>query len=467
MRVAAVVVTLAGAVAHAGLARAWDVALDADTVLQVYEVRSPGTAAFMARRRVLQTLGLTYADVIGRARAHRRSPRLVAAVRLRLEQEMGETCLVARELCFRSTDAGSSASYQPLAVDTSLDAMLAYVEVSDLPLDTRARAGRQLAADAIGFARFDGASVRTEPAAWLAVEALFGALVRAATPGGTAAFEPTGAPRFSLGEIPASRAPYVREPTTTWIASAAAELGRTRIVRARAAYREMREDDGLLLARGALSLVSAPVDALRVDASAVWDFADPGIVDAHAGARLDLGRVSLDASAERHVPRFDPGSIWAYFDVAPVNDARVGARWQLSRKLTLGAALRARTAELPQDQSDRDFGVEASAETRLLGARVDVSAYVWGGALAPLAAVVVEASRPVHRHVRIEARASVWYFDDPLRVGMYGASFSEALGARLDLSRRTTLRLELEHAASRVVGQRVRGLAWLSVDAWQ
>jgi len=42
----------------------------------------------------------------------------------------------------------------------------------------------------------------------------------------------------------------------------------------------------------------------------------------------------VHAGAQRHVPRFDPGTIWAWFAVAPLSQADLGARWRVSDDLT-------------------------------------------------------------------------------------------------------------------------------------
>jgi hypothetical protein len=67
----------------------------------------------------------------------------------------------------------------------------------------------------------------------------------------------------------------------------------------------------------------------------------------------------------------------------------------------------------------------------------------------------------------LSLRASVWHFDDPLRQGMHGTTTLEAIAARFRLSELTAIRLEVEHARSRVTGHRLRGLLTLALEVWR
>jgi len=465
--------TALGVVAAAGApsgARAYDVEVEATSVFQAYEVRSPGTTAFMARRRFVQTLGLTYAERLERRPREGRLARVGASIELRLDQDFGDTCLVARDLCVRATSRSDSGAWQPLARDTLVDAPIAYVELTGLELGARARAGRQLYFDALGMIRIDGIVARVEPFPWLATEAIGGLLVRETSLAGTGAFELDGVPRLDLSEADRERASYIAEPATTWVAGAALEAG-PREIRARIGYREMLEDDGLLARRAGVALASTPIEPLRLAASAVWDLLDTEVIDAMAGAELDLEPLAFHARIERHVPRFDPSTIWAYFDVAPITDAKLGTVWTVTPRLDLGLSGLARHAELSgaerSNGDDFDAGVEALARIRIERLKLELDGFAWGGSLGPLASVLVDAAYPITRRLAAFARASVWYFDDPLRAGLYGTSFSETIGGSFALTENATVRLELEHAGSRVVGQRFRALVVLAIEVWK
>ncbi len=449
-------------------ARADDVRVESDTAFQVYEVRSPGTAALLARRRLVQSLGMTWARPLDDDEGGGQLvPRLAASLRLRLDQDFGEDCLIDRDLCYAATRSGDPAFYQPLADDTEVDATEAWVEVNGLPLGARVRAGRHLRFDNLGFVRMDGATGRVEPAPWVAAEVYAGALVRSTSLAGSDAFVPQGDPRLDL-DVDPERVPFVDPPDTTWLAGGSVELGRVRWARARVGFREVRESAGLVARRASVALASEPVDALRLEAAGVWDVLEKRWVDATAGLSIEPGRsVGVRATVERHVPVFDWGTIWAYFDRVPVDEARLGATWRVTDRLELGAAGRARRAAFEDREDEADLGVEGHVRARVAGFRLQVSGFSWGGDLGPVAAVLLDAARPLASWVLVELRASAWHFDDPLREGLYGTSLSEAAAVALEVTEATTLRLSLEHAYSRVVGNRFRALAALTFEVWR
>jgi hypothetical protein len=477
---------LAFALGLAGdVARADDVRIESDSAFQAYEVRSPGTSAFQTRRRLVTSAGFGWAHALAdEPDDDGRTPRLTATVRLRLTQEFGDTCLVARALCVRATDPRDLAAFQPLARDTWVDVPTAYAEATGLPLGLEVRLGRQLHHDVMGMLRADAVRVRVEPWDTVVLEALAGLLVRDTSLGGSPAFEPIGAPRLDLNVDP-SRAPFVAAPVTTPLVLAALELGRTPVVRARLGFRELRDlagtgpdgarlDGGVLARRAALSLASQPLEALRLEADGVLDLLETGsltqrVIAARAGvavqARDDL-RVS--ARAERLVPRFDPGSIWAYFVAAPIGEAQLDADWSASERLSFGGGLRGRRAELGgQDGADVDLGAEGRARARFGPLGVGGSMFVWSGDLGPMAGVLLDASWRLDRALRLEGRVSVWHFDDANRPELYGTTVSEVLGAHWQIGDATSALIELEHAASRVVGHRFRLVLALRVEAWR
>ncbi len=164
-----------------------------------------------------------------------------------------------------------------------------------------------------------------------------------------------------------------------------------------------------------------------------------------------------------------PERIWAYFDVVPVDEAWTRIDWQASSAVQLGGSVHGRRADLGQDAGgvETNTGVEGYGRVRFGAYHLGATAFAWGGTLAPLAGVNLEASRPLSTHLDLDAHASIWHFDDPLRQDYAGTSLSESLGFRLALSRSTKVTCELEHAYSPLVGNRFRGLATLSFEVWR
>jgi len=448
-------------------ARADDVHLDADTAVQAYEVRSPGAGAIMARRRLLQTLGLSWTRELDADRGEP-LPRVQASLRLRLDQDFGDTCLVGRDLCVRATDPREPGTYQPLASDTVVDAPEAWAGIGGLPWGASARVGRQLWADPIGLARLDGVTVGAEPDDWIAARAYGGAMVRTTSLAGSGAFEPQGALRLDLDDVDPARVPYADAPTTTWLAGGDVELGMARFVRGSIGFREVWEDAGIVARRGALSLASSPVGWLRVAADGVWDLLDQELIA--ASAAIDVRVVEplhITLEAQRRVPRFDLGTIWAYFDVAPITEGRIATRWRPTERFELGGGARLRRASLPGAGDESDAGLEGHLATQALGVRFSLAGFVWGGDLGPLASVAIAAERHITPWAGVEVQLSAWHFDDRSRQGLYGTSLSDAIAGVLRLSDSTKVRLVFDHAHNRVVGHRFRVLAHLQVELWR
>ncbi|MBK8168876.1 MAG: hypothetical protein IPK60_00865 [Sandaracinaceae bacterium] len=468
LRVSCALICLLALAGDAGVARAYDVRVESDTVFQAYEVRSPGTSALMTRRRLLQTLGLSFANpLVDEPDSDGRMPTLSANVRLRLEQDFGDTCLLARELCVRATNERDSGVYQPLAQTTLVDLPSAYVDVSGLPLGVLVRAGRQLTWDTIGFARFDGAFARATPFAWLAVEGLAGAVVRSTSLGGTSAFEIAGVPRLDLGNVDPSRVPFIAPPSTMRVDGGALELGRSEWVRGRIAFREMVEGEGVVLRRLGTGLVSEPLAGFRVQLDGVWDLLDGKNIAAAAATSYDLPSVRLLARVERNVPRFDPGTIWAYFAIAPISEGQLNITVKPSERTEIGGAFRARYAELGSYGNDVDWGGEAHGMIRVGSTRLSAAGSVWGGDLGPTSSVLLDISHPLNPFLSFEGRTSLWYFNDPLRTSIYGVSLAEMVGVRWKVGAATSVMVELDHATSRVTGHRFRMMMSVHIGAWR
>lgn len=449
-------------------ARAYDVHIESDTVFQAYEVRSPGTSAFMTRRRLLQTLGFTFANpLVDEPNRDGSQPTLSAAVRLRLEQDFGDTCLLARELCVRATNERDAGVYQPLAQTTLVDLPSAYVDVSGLPLGILVRAGRQLTWDSIGFARFDGAFARATPFDWLAVEGLAGVAVRNTSLGGSSAFEVPGVPRLDLGNVDPTRVPFVAPPSTMRVDGAALELGRSQWARGRVAYREMVDGEGVVLRRVGVGLASEPTSRLRLQLDGVWDVLDGKNIAAAAAVTYDFSFLRLLVRGERNVPRFDPGTIWAYFAVAPISEGQINVTVKPTERSEVGGAFRARYAELGAEGSDVDWGGEAHGMLRVGPTRMSLAGSIWGGSLGPTSSLLFDLTYAFNSFLSFEGRASLWYFDDPLRANIYGVSLAEMAGVRWKIGEATSVLVELDHATSRVTGQRFRMMMSLHVGAWR
>ncbi|MEQ8890251.1 MAG: hypothetical protein RID93_21585, partial [Sandaracinaceae bacterium] len=262
--------------------------------------------------------------------------------------------------------------------------------------------------------------------------------------------------------------PWAEPPIDTWVAGASVAGGPGRGLQLRLGFRQMWEDDGDVLSRVSGAASSQPAKWLRLDANGVWDLLTSEVIAASGRAAVGDEVLLVSAGVSRHVPRFDPGSIWAWFVVAPIDQADLGARWKVTDDLTIGGALRGRRAELGEPYGeDLDAGVDGYFRARWEGFRFGASGFAWSGALGPLAGVSFDVRRPLFGWLELGLDVSVWHFDDPNREQLYGTVVSEVLSGRFRLSPETLVLAELQHATSRVVGHRFRGVIALRVDTWR
>jgi hypothetical protein len=459
---------LAGLLANAAhVAADDDVRVDAETTLQAYDVTSPATQIVWARRRLTQTLGLGYVKQLADPDPDAGPPATVQVhLRLRLNQEFGSSCLASGALCFAIVDPQRRGSYTPLIHDDYIDLPYAFIETRDGPFGFSTRLGRQLHSDAIGFARVDGLSARVEPRAWLAFETVFGALVRNTSVAGTNAFVPSVLPRLDTSSLEQLRAPYLLPPVTTWIGAASAELGLERVLRARVSYRELAEAGGLLERRLGVGLASQPLPALRFAADGVIDMLALGLIDAQVSTNWTHDEWHTSLQLERHEPRFDPASIWAYFDTAPLWIASLRGARTLGPSFDAALGVSGRRTELSAG-AEHELGLDGMFSFHNPRDNVSLSGFGWAGGTGPLWGGTLLASRRITLPIRLEAELSLMRIHDPLRPELTGVSIYELIGAYFAITAESELEITLSHAQSREAGQRFAVLAFLHLGAWR
>jgi hypothetical protein len=451
-------------------ARALDVEVDASTSFAAYEVRAPGAGAYLARRRLVANLGLRLVQPLTEPdRVTGRVVRVTIAGRLRLDQDFGQDCLATSGMCVQATNRSDLSAYQPLASNTRLDVPMLYASIDGLPYGLGARIGRQMIADAVGFARFDGAQVGFAPTTFISMEANVGTLVRRTTLAGSAAFEPQGTQQLDLGGIDPRLVPWADPTHTTWLAGASLRGGPGAYLMAGAAYRQLWNDDGSLVQRRLGMTLTSDIDAfVRLDALGVIDLLDGTLVTGLASAEVHDDHYSVRLGYDRQVPRFDPGSIWAWFYTAPIDQLRLSGSYRFTPDLELGGALRGRRAQLgAQIPDDFDAGVEGWMRARVERMSLSANGFGWSGSLGPVAGVSLDVSRPIIPELAVEGHVSFWHFEDANRATSYGDVISESIIGVATLTTQTRVLVELTHAHDRVVGDRFRGIVTLLVETWR
>lgn len=449
--------------------------LHADTRFVAYAVQSPRSPVALARRRLIQTAGFLQTLRLGDLRA----PWTVRAVlELRLDQELGDVC--ARdgdERCLAETNVDSRRDFQALARITRLDLPEAYLEVVPPELDARARIGRQILFDATGFLRLDGARLTASPHRWVSVDAYGGLHAQEASFAGSDGYVIQGNLRFELpSELSEERAPFVLEPVRTWVIGGSVSFGDARVLRVDALAREARDEGGAVaMRRVGVVARSRPHEALGLRAQVLWDPTDGTLVDAVGELEGHTRRGIVRASARRSEPRFDLGSIWAFFDVVPTDVLTLGGLVRLGRA-TLAGAMHGRWTRFddrPSDASSEgsndavfDAGVELSLDLRDGARFFGVGGQLWAGSAGDTARVHLDLGRSVGP-VDLYARGSVWHFDHPWQQALHGTSVATAFGTSAVITEQVRLRTELEWMHNRVAGHRVRALASLTLRVWR
>lgn len=445
--------------------------LHADTRFVAYAVQSPRSPVALARRRLVQTAGFLQSLRLGDLRA----PWTVRVVlELRLDQELGDVCTRdGDERCLAETNVDSRRDFQALARITRLDLPEAYLELVPPELDARARIGRQILFDATGFLRLDGARLTASPHRWISVDAYGGIYAQEASFAGSDGYAIQGNLRFELpSELSEERAPFVLEPARTWVIGGAVSFGDARVLRVDAIAREARDEGGAVaMRRVGVVARSRPHESLGLRAQALWDPTDGTLVDAVGELEGHTRRGIVRASARRSEPRFDLGSIWAFFDVVPTDVLTLGGLVRLGRA-TLAGAMHGRWTRFDDGPSEGsndavfDAGLELSLDLREGARFVGVGGQLWAGSAGDTARVHLDLGRRVGP-VDLYARGSVWHFDHPWQEALHGTSVAGAVGTSAVITEQVRLRTELEWMHNRVAGHRVRALASLTLRVWR
>ncbi len=437
--------------------------LHGDTRFVAYAIQSPRSAVALSRRRLVQTAGFMQTLRLGELRAPW-SVRVVLEVRL--DQELGPLCeRRGDERCLRELDVGARRDFQALTRLTRVDLPEAYVELDAPGRLASVRLGRQIVADGAGFLRLDGGRMRARPRSWLSLDAYGGLYAQEASFAGSDGYVLQGSLRFDLpNELAPERAPFVFAPVRTWVVGATGSFGDARVLRVDIVAREARDEGGHLASRrvGVLAR-SRPHERATLRAGALWDPTDGTLVDASAELEMLFPRGLARLGARRTEPRFDLGSVWAFFDVVATDLLSLGGQLRVG-PATLAGALHGRWTRL--DDTVFDAGAELSLDVREGPRFLGVGGQLWAGSAGNTARVHIDLGRRVGP-VELYGRASLWHFDHPWQERLHGTSVATALGTSALVTEHVRLRTELEWMHNRVSGHRFRALASLTLRVWR
>ncbi len=469
----------------AGPAWALDAEVTANTSAQAYALRSPFGEPLLFRQRVTQTLGLEVFHLLPDERPG--GPEVFVKLRLRFDNDFG---VQGSETSFNRSDALSR--YVPGLGSAPLDLMYGYVEGRRLAGGWLGfRAGRQYVVDPLGWWSFDGGLVRAG-APWLFAELYGGFEQRGGLPLSLGRYERDGVWRGDRAELAGQPDvfPSYLEAASAPAWGAALEGGPGAWLHARATYRKVWNRGAAVTRPFALADGTfASVDEARTSSEragvaldATW--AERGAV--RAGLAYDLYNAlvashfaSLDAylgpkatatlEYDYYRPTFDGDSIWNWFTHSPVSTLDARAALTPLPALDLAATAGAR-------RWASDGGGEGSAPA-LVDAVVSADARARLGAYGLGARAVGEWGERGRREgldlfgqrdleggkYFVLARTSLYEWDDALRPERSATSVGYVLGGGWRPAAYADARVEWEHNANRLVGQRYRIVALLNL----
>ncbi len=501
---------LLGGLSAAAPARAVEPEVTSETAAQFYQVTSPNGQQVLSRRRFMTTLGVSAYDLLNKDKVRAQdplAPELVFRARLRFDSDYGGSSSQA--------DQASPETLVPGFSRGPVDLMYAYVEGRRFANGVLGfKLGRQYVTDVLGWWSFDGATVRATTPFFVAVEAYGGLEQRGGLPLSTPRFERDGIWR-------GSRAGYADDAWRSYQPSAVApafgaaiESTGTSYVHTRLTYRRVYNtgDSGLSQfaegLRGPAAYSGARISQERIGYAV--DASLPDLGGVKAGLAYDLyvkkvsqAFVSTDLYATRkltlsadfdHVrPTFDGDSIWNFFVAGPTSDLGARASYQPTDALAFstGGHVRmftnqtASEVKAPSERGETDLAAQTSplaapnfypaSPLYVNGGGSFSGRYRYGKGTVSAKAVGdaggtggrgggdAYIDRTFNDRYLLSARAGAWYWKDSLRPDRSATSFQYVLGAGYLFTSRSKAIVEFEHDINRVVGNRFRLMAWLSL----
>ena len=472
-----------------------------DTAAQFYDVRSPTGEKVLARRRITSTLGVQIADLFERDNVvtDRALPEIAFRARLRYDADFGGDPA--------EVDPTRFGQFVPGFSRTPVDLMYGYVEGRRFANGLLGwKLGRQYVVDALGWWSFDGAEVRLTTPYYFAVEGYGGLEVRGGMPLSTPRFERDGIWRGDRSGFDPSLYPQFQPNDVAPAFGAALESQGFTWLQNRLTYRRVYNTGETNVSQfasgltGPLAYDANRISSERIGYAATGTLSDIGgakagfaydlyaakIANAYAGLDYYLSRRwTLSLDYDYFAPTFDADSIWNFFASGAMNDVGARANWTMSDHWSASANVHVRmfnqdtrrdgdrrgalntsdASFYPQNALTFNEGGGMSVRHRS-GANVE-GARASGnfGPEGDRVGADLYAERIYEVRYLLEARGSLWQWDDRLRPNRDAVSVGGVLGAGYIFSPRTRVLAEFEEDLNRLSGARTRLMLWLSVAA--
>lgn len=493
-RSAGFIVALCALTTVSGPAWAFDAEVHTTSAAQAYSLGSPLGSLVVRRRRFLQTLALNVFRLEG-DEPRPGAPEYSVRLRLRLDSDTG----VAPEETAYST---ISNRFVPGLVAAPVDFMYGYIEGRRLLGGWLGfRLGRQYVTDSLGWWAFDGGQVRVTTPFYVAFEAYGGLEQRGGLPLSSPRFEQNGVWRGDRDGFATNIYPQFLDAHTAPAYGAAIESAGVTFIHGRLDYRKVLNRGPVLASAFPNPLTGAydvydgtrvsserlgyAVDATLTDIGGVkgglaYDLFDRGLSSGYA--QLDWyvsQRLTAGADFDYFRPTFDGDSIFTYFTHNPMTTVSGRVAWEPRSAFDLAVSGGARSFFTDGDPAS--FTSQASDAARAKAARTDalgdVSARYRFANATLRARGTFQRGQGGHRQGgdiygehrflggrwMTSARVSLFDWQDDLRADRSATSFAYVLGGGFRPSRVLEALLEWEHDMNRLVGQRYRVLAIVSL----
>jgi hypothetical protein len=472
---------------------ALDAEVAAETAAQFYEVRSPSGQTLLTRRRFLTTLAVgAYPLNAAAGDSSSRGALYFFRTRARYDSDYGA---LASEASPTSLDR-----YVPGLERGPIDLMYAYVEGQRLLGGALGfKLGRQYLVDSLGWWALDGASVRVVTPVYVAASLYGGFETRGGLPLTSPRFERDGVFRGNRDLLdPRVHTSFLEQGVAPAYGASIETVG-LGLVHAQVGYRRVENRSPATIdfwGTGARPAVTQTrVSQERIGGSLNLNF--DRVLGAKAGATYDVlnqrfasGYASIDGYLSKRItlsadwdfvqPSFDGDSIWNSFYSVPVHTIAVSARIEAHKQVSLAFGSTLRVFGGPQTtpvaatpnalagaftETVRSFNAGGHAAVRVqlpsstLGLRSDASTGPEGYRVG----TDIFAETRLDRRVLLGARASLWSWNDTARPDRDATSIGYVGTVGYLTGSRSDVRMEFEHNANRLVGQRYRLLFWFNL----
>ena len=473
---------------------AFDTEVHTTSAAQAYSMGSPLGPQIVRRRRFLQTLALEVHHLEGDATPPGEAEYAVR-LRLRLDSDTG----VSPEEAAYST---ISNRFVPGLIAAPVDIMYGYLEGRHLLRGWLGfRLGRQYVTDSLGWWGFDGGQLRLTTPFFVAIEAYGGVEQRGGLPLSSPRFEQNGVWRGEREGFARNIYPQFLEAYVAPAYGAAIESAGITFLHGRFDYRKVLNRGPVLASAfpNPMTGLYDVYDATRVSSERLG-YALDAILGDIGGAKgaivydlydrsLASGYVQLDWYASQKVtagadfdyfrPTFDGDSIFTFFTHNPMTTMSGRVAWDPGQ--ALGIAVSGGARSFFTDGDPATFTSSANGSPRASTAQTDVLGDLSGrlrfGNASLRARGMIERGEGGHRQGgdiygerrfmggrwMTSARVSLFDWQDNLRADRSATSFAYVLGGGFRPSPVLEALVEWEHDMNRLVGQRYRLLAIVSL----